>query len=634
MSVQNSNIDLDVRLRQLEDSIAEKDAQINRIMARCVEAERRVAAIETSTFWRATYPLRRITTGWPPGLRRAGRRAAKLAWWSLTLRLPSKLRQRQALVGQRMAARPRVLFVIDEPNWAYDISAQELVKLLEKEFEFEFEYVHGAPGTRSLHPGQYDLVYVFFWGETYQRRYGIDPERVIKEVSSHRWEDDPRFGPCKTADKLVEKYLSDAAGICCTSARLFQAVSPWHPQVFHTPNGFNPQVFFDRRGRTGPLKIGWTGDPSDEVKGLHDILLPACEGMIELKIAGGHLDRAAMNDFYNSIDVIAVASRHEGEPLPLIEGMATGCFPVSTDVGVAPELIRSGENGLVIKSRTSSEFRRVFQWCANNVAKVRRAGRRNASDMRKQRRWQVTAGGFSAAFRQILSNASRPRFRNDDVSADTVLDSFVEFCEVFWDAGRSQTHGITLFGRTNTHNYSLRENDLEGTEYEGYDSISRLPNSLIRELSKNYEFAYRDDLIKFIADSSDNVALHGLYHTDYSVMTAEEQRDDIIEGLRILRRLFPRKPIKYFVAPFNRTNPETYSVCADLGLTVLASGGVHLEENLRSIFFEPSVWYRYHHHRFYPQSAFRYHDLSVEALRECLARNARAGVCVDARASR
>ena len=96
MPVQHFSSELLARLRQLEDSIAEKDAQINLITAQCVEAERRVAAIETSTFWRATYPLRRMTTGWPPGLRRTGRGAAKLAWWSLTLRLPSKLRQDRA----------------------------------------------------------------------------------------------------------------------------------------------------------------------------------------------------------------------------------------------------------------------------------------------------------------------------------------------------------------------------------------------------------------------------------------------------------------------------------------------------------------------------------------------------------
>jgi hypothetical protein len=102
-SAQYSYAELVARLRQLEDSLAEKDAQIKIITARCVEAESRVTAIETATFWKATYPLRRMTTGWSPGLRRAARGGAKLAWWSLTLRLPSKLRQRGALVRRQQS---------------------------------------------------------------------------------------------------------------------------------------------------------------------------------------------------------------------------------------------------------------------------------------------------------------------------------------------------------------------------------------------------------------------------------------------------------------------------------------------------------------------------------------------------
>jgi len=96
-----SSTELLARLRQLEDSLAEKDAQINDATVRCVEAERWAEAMDTATFWRVTYPLRRMSTGLPQALRRATVNGAKLAWWSLTLRLPSKLRQRRALLQAR-----------------------------------------------------------------------------------------------------------------------------------------------------------------------------------------------------------------------------------------------------------------------------------------------------------------------------------------------------------------------------------------------------------------------------------------------------------------------------------------------------------------------------------------------------
>ena len=41
-----------------------------------------------------------------------------------------------------------------------------------------------------------------------------------------------------------------------------------------------------------------------------------------------------MHEFFRKIDVYTVASRHEGEPLTLIEAMGAGCFPVCSDVGI------------------------------------------------------------------------------------------------------------------------------------------------------------------------------------------------------------------------------------------------------------------------------------------------------------
>ena len=67
-------------------------------------AEARATAVENAIYWRATYPLRKFTGSWPPGLRRLFRGGAKLAWWAITLRLPGRLRARRA---RRNATAPR-----------------------------------------------------------------------------------------------------------------------------------------------------------------------------------------------------------------------------------------------------------------------------------------------------------------------------------------------------------------------------------------------------------------------------------------------------------------------------------------------------------------------------------------------
>jgi len=51
-------------------------------------------AVVRSTIWRATWPLRAAAQRLPVGARRAVRMALTLVWWSITLKLPRKLRAR------------------------------------------------------------------------------------------------------------------------------------------------------------------------------------------------------------------------------------------------------------------------------------------------------------------------------------------------------------------------------------------------------------------------------------------------------------------------------------------------------------------------------------------------------------
>lgn len=79
--------------------------------AKAAEAQRdaalaRVHAIESSTSWVATAPLRRALGAYP-GVRRLGRRSLKAAWWTLTGQLPARLRERRAAAaGSRSRAEP------------------------------------------------------------------------------------------------------------------------------------------------------------------------------------------------------------------------------------------------------------------------------------------------------------------------------------------------------------------------------------------------------------------------------------------------------------------------------------------------------------------------------------------------
>ena len=510
--------------------------------------------------------------------------------------------------------RPRILLLADKRNWAFDHCARAIVSELRQHYDFTIRYVHEKP---RINAADWDFLYLFFWGETYHRQFRFDPARVIKEISSHRWEDDPRYGPCNPKE-MTQRFLRDAGAVCCTSLRLLEAFRPYHPSVFHTPNGYSPRLFHSVRKRTGNMRIGWAGNLADPVKQFHSVLAPACEGRFDLQIATGATAHRQMNGFYNNIDVFAVSSKHEGEPLPLIEAMAAGCFPVCTNVGIVSELIQNQTNGIIVDRADKQAFREAFEWCEKNLDRVRQAGEANASQMRNERRWDLVAPHFKKAFDSALAEARRPKFRNDDVSPDIPYDDFRRFCEIFTKHGYKQLHGILLRGRTCSH-FTFQG---EPTQYPNEVDLSKVSNARIRELSESLRFEDRADLIEYLCASPDDLALHGLYHTDYSTMSYEEQKQDIAEGLALLEQIFPDKFIQYFIAPFNRTNEATYRACSELGLHVLANDGVHFEAELQKLRITPGTWYRYHHHRFYPGSKFTYWNLSLEALDAALAQNA------------
>jgi len=302
-------------------------------------------------------------------------------------------------------ARPRVLLLVDRPGWAYDAAAQAISKNLSDEFEFRIEYVCHKPDLRAW---PFDLIHVFFWGETYHQQFVTDRRRVIKEISSHRWANEDLYGRV-TPEQMAAKYLFDAGTLTATSQRLQTIFSPLR-EVWLAQNGFDPAQYAMRNRSGGRLRIGWAGNAEDKCKGLEDILRPAVAPDFELQVAGGGLDTQAMCEFYNSLDVICIASTAEGEPLTLIEAMACGCFPVAVSVGIVPELVTHGRNGMIVR-RSSAAFRAAFQWCATNIERVRAAGRQNAETMRQTRLWGQLGPQWRGVFRhaqQALNTASAP----------------------------------------------------------------------------------------------------------------------------------------------------------------------------------------------------------------------------------
>lgn len=202
-------------------------------------------------------------------------------------------------------------------------------------------------------------------------------------------------------------------------------------------------------------------------------------------------------------------------------------------------------------------------------------------------------------------------FRNDDVSYDTNLEHFKEFCEVFHRHGYTQLHAVTLYGCLN-YKYLIdgkpcMYNTIKALDIFDYESCKAVSTDFIGD---------NKELIDYLNSIPDEIGLHGLYHSNYSAMSYEKQEHDIKEGLRLLHELFPNKIIRTFIAPFNMTNEYTYEICEKYGLRVSALEGEHLEEMVHnnSGVIRFGQLYRYHHHRFYPESTQNFYNLNISKL--------------------
>lgn len=289
--------------------------------------------------------------------------------------------------------RPRILLLIDIPDWAFHSIARAIVKNLSDRFAFTILIKDQYP---HIEESWFDLIHVFYEFEEYHRPFLQGKAKVLRSVYSHYWEIERDLAPMQ----FYLHYLSDAHAISVPSVKLLQRLEGLPPPVYLFAEGVDTSVFRPLRERSGPLTVGWAGRPG-AMKRLA-LLQEACEGICELVIADGKRTETEMVDFYNSVDVIACTSIAEGCPRPLLEGMACGCFPVTFDVGIAPEVIIPQQNGLIVTNETVHGMREALTWCRAGIDDVREAAALNPEIIRATRTWESTTAHLAQMYTEIL----------------------------------------------------------------------------------------------------------------------------------------------------------------------------------------------------------------------------------------
>ncbi|MDP2593065.1 MAG: glycosyltransferase family 4 protein [bacterium] len=106
--------------------------------------------------------------------------------------------------------------------------------------------------------------------------------------------------------------------------------------------------------------------------------------------------------------ILFISSRYEGFSLSLVEGMSQGLVPISYAVGVAPEIIKNGENGFLVFSNKEAQ-EKVEELVSNPEKRLAMAGaaRKTAGQFRSG----TIADNLLELYREIKAEHSQNRIQ-------------------------------------------------------------------------------------------------------------------------------------------------------------------------------------------------------------------------------
>ncbi len=252
--------------------------------------------------------------------------------------------------------KPKILIVVDEPGWALERTADNVIMRLQE--HYDFKKVFNCDAVKYITHGSFDLLYITYWRQFKDAGIEIQlPDNVISGVRSHfKWDGGCGMPPSPETIACLKQF----AAINVPSLILYDIFKGHHESVCHTPHGVDHHVFHPLAkgpisSPSGEITLGWAGSRTNHPgkRGLDELILPALNGLsgISLKTADRESKwrtQEEMVEFYQGLDACICASRTEGGPHPLLEASACGVPVISTQVGIAPELVEHMENGLLI----------------------------------------------------------------------------------------------------------------------------------------------------------------------------------------------------------------------------------------------------------------------------------------------
>jgi glycosyltransferase involved in cell wall biosynthesis len=117
-----------------------------------------------------------------------------------------------------------------------------------------------------------------------------------------------------------------------------------------------------------------------------------------------------MPPLYGAIDVYLCSSRIEGGPVTVIEAMSCARSVVATEVGIVPEAIRQGENGLIAKAGDSGQMARQIVTLLDEPSFSETIGRKARESVLQAWTWETVLQPLSHIYQSAFHSDGSPGF--------------------------------------------------------------------------------------------------------------------------------------------------------------------------------------------------------------------------------
>lgn len=307
----------------------------------------------------------------------------------------------------------RVAIICDVAAWAFDGIAQGIKKhnpypQLEIDVLYERDLSLTGPVDTKRTLDQYDILYPFSLFQAYfLMRHGY--QNYVTVVHMGPLGHDQFMGHTLPSLEAYNPKLL-AAGL---NAQRLMVLSPvleaiWGQRrgdvkrvhVGLDPDKFHPQPQEEtqriRLDAAEPLRVGWVGNPTKEMKRYHLIeeATNQAQGVALctvpwVDVAGKYvvptIPHDEMKRFFWGLDVYLCLSAHEGLPTPGIEAASCGIPIISTPVGVMSELVWNRQTGWIINPVEDpvAGAVRCLEWMVGHPEATREMGEAMATQMQE-----------------------------------------------------------------------------------------------------------------------------------------------------------------------------------------------------------------------------------------------------------